>query len=488
MRLQDLLARLPEARLTGDPDRLVDGISHDSRAIRPGVVFAALPGLRAHGLDFLDEALGNGAAAVLSDRTPPPSVTVPWIVTAHARAATALAAWALAGDPQDELLLVGVTGTNGKSTTAHLLSLALAAGGRPTAFLGTLGYRLPDGELVAAQRTTPEATELAPLLRRTVERGGRAVAMEVSSHALALDRLAGLRFQVAVWTNLSRDHLDFHHDMEAYFDTKRRLFDELLAEDGRRVLAVDDRWGARLLDAPRESDVTWGLRRGTVCARSPSSSLQGTDFELCLPTGSLPVRLRLIGVHNLRNALAAAAGAWAAGVEPGAIVAGLEEARPLPGRLEPAATALPFPVLVDYAHTPGGLRTVLQALRKLTDRRLIVVFGAGGDRDRGKRGPMGFAVGELADVAIVTSDNPRSEDPAAIARAVAKGVRVAGGEPELILDRREAIARALELADASSLVLVAGKGHEETQTIGGRCVPFSDREVIAELGRRIPCA
>jgi UDP-N-acetylmuramoyl-L-alanyl-D-glutamate--2,6-diaminopimelate ligase len=301
------------------------------------------------------------------------------------------------------------------------------------------------------------------------------------------DRVAGLEFEVAVWTNLSRDHLDYHRDMEGYFAAKRRLFDNHLAAGGRRVLPVDDPWGARLLDEGREGDLSWGLDRGDVRARGLTSDLAGSEFDLQLPVGAVRVRLPLVGIHNLRNALAAAAAAHAFGVEPAAIADGLATARPLAGRLEPVETGLDFPVFVDYAHTPEGLRAVLQSLAKITDRRLIVVFGAGGDRDRGKRGPMGFEVGQFADIAIVTSDNPRSEDPEAIAEAVAEGVRAAGKEPVVELDRRAAISCALELADDRSLVLVAGKGHERTQTVGNRQIPFVDQQVIRDQAGGAPC-
>jgi UDP-N-acetylmuramoyl-L-alanyl-D-glutamate--2,6-diaminopimelate ligase len=337
------------------------------------------------------------------------------------------------------------------------------------------------------ERTTPESTDLAQILKKVRKAGARVVAMEVSSHALMQDRVDGLGFEVAVWTNLSRDHLDYHRDMESYFAAKRRLFDDHLADGGRRVLPVDDPWGARLLDEPVEGDVSWGLDRGDVCARSLTSDLQGSRFELQLPGATIDVSLPLVGIHNLRNALAAAGVAHAFGVTPGDIARGLSAARPLTGRLEQVTTDLSIPIFVDYAHTPEGLRAVLQSLARITDRRLIVVFGAGGDRDRGKRGPMGFAVGQLADVAVVTSDNPRSEDPSAIAEAVAEGVRAAGKEPVIELDRRAAIAGALELADDRSLVLVAGKGHESTQTIGDRRLPFVDQQVIRDEAGRVPC-
>ena len=314
-----------------------------------------------------------------------------------------------------------------------------------------------------------------------MDAGGRTAVLEVSSHAIALERTAGLQFRVAVWTNLSRDHLDYHQDMESYFEAKRRLFTEHLQPEGRRVLPTDEPWGRRLLDEARSGDVSWGLSRGDVHASDVRPDLEGTRFNLHLPSGVLPVRLALLGPHNLRNALAAAAAAWSLGVDNRTIGSGLAAARPLPGRLERVETDLPFPVFVDYAHTPDGLHAVLSSLRQVTDRRLVVVFGAGGDRDRGKRGPMGRAVGELAHVAIVTSDNPRSEDPAAIASAVAAGVREAGGHPEVELDRRAAIARALRVADRDSVVVVAGKGHEAEQLVGNRVLPFSDRQVVREL-------
>lgn len=487
MRLTELAARLVEADLEGDGSIEVSGISHDSRRVARGEIFAAMPGRSCHGLDHLEQAVGRGAAAVLTDRPRPSGHELPWLVVREPRRDMARAAWILAGDPQRNLDIVAVTGTNGKSTVAHLVQQILVAAGRPTAFFGTVGYRLPDGRVEPAARTTPEATDLARLMRTTLDAGGRAVAMEVSSHALVMDRLAGLEVDVAVWTNLTRDHLDEHGDMESYFQVKRRLFTDHLAAEGRRVLGLDDPFGARLLDERREGDLSWGLDRGDVHASDAVSDLDGTRFQLVLAEESTPVSLRLLGVHNLRNALAAAAATWVLGVDPSTIAVGLGGAEPLPGRLERIPVDRPFPAFVDYAHTPEGLRAVLQSLRRLGDRRLVVVFGAGGDRDPGKRGPMGFAVGELADVAVVTSDNPRSEDPAAIAAAVADGVRAAGSDPVVILDRREAIAHALAVADPRSLVLVAGKGHEATQTIGSRVLHFSDHEVLRELAGGVSC-
>ena len=488
MKLDDLLARCPDAHLEGDGGQDVRGITHDSRLVGEGDLFAALPGMKVHGLDYLDAAVAAGAAAILSDADSRPGLDLPWICSARPRHDMAVMAWALAGDPQRDLRLIGITGTNGKSTTASLVGQLLDTGDLPTAVVGTLGAQLGGRQIAVSERTTPESTELAPILSDAVGGGAVWVAMEVSSHALMQDRVTGLEFEVAVWTNLTRDHLDYHLDMESYFAAKRRLFDRHLAAGGRRVLPVDDPWGARLLDEPMDGDLSWGLDRGDVCARDLSSDLEGSSFELRLPDDSIQVELPLVGIHNLRNALAAAAVAHACGIGASDIARGLAAARPLIGRLEPVTTDLDVPIFVDYAHTPDGLRAVLQSLDRITDRRLIVVFGAGGDRDRGKRGPMGFAVGQLADVAVVTSDNPRSEDPVAIAEAVAAGVTAAGREPVVELDRRAAIGRALELADDHSLILVAGKGHEATQTIGDQRIPFSDQVVICEEAERVPCS
>ncbi|HHQ47333.1 MAG TPA: UDP-N-acetylmuramoyl-L-alanyl-D-glutamate--2,6-diaminopimelate ligase, partial [Acidobacteria bacterium] len=360
------------------------------------------------------------------------------------------------------------------------------AAGRPTGLFGTLSYRVA-GRSVPAERTTPEATDLAPLLAELVAAGGHTAVMEVSSHAIVLERVAGLGFDIAVLTNLSRDHLDFHGDMERYFAVKRRLFDELLAPGGRRVLPAEDPRGQELLATPREADVTWGIERGDVSAAEVRMDLDGTRLTLRYGGHEAPLHLPLIGTHNLANALAAAAAALAAELPLEAVVRGLEGAEPLPGRLERVPVELPFPVFVDYAHTPDGLRAVLESLRAVTDRRIVLVFGAGGDRDRGKRAPMGEAAGRLAHTVIVTSDNPRSEDPAVIAAAVAEGVRRAGAEPTVELDRRRAIALALDVADRRSLVLVAGKGHESFQQIGPRRIPFSDAAVIRELAGGVPC-
>jgi UDP-N-acetylmuramoyl-L-alanyl-D-glutamate--2,6-diaminopimelate ligase len=486
MKLAELLTLLSGAELRGSGEVRVTGITLDSREVQPGTIFAALPGRRHHGLEYLDEALAAGATAILTDCPPPPDIDLPWIISCEPRRLTALAAWALAGDPQRRLRLVGITGTNGKSTVAALVTTIFNAAGFRCGLLGTLGYQI-SGNVLPAARTTPEATDMAPLLRRMANSGCTAAVMEVSSHSIDQDRVAGLSFDVAVWTNLSREHLDYHENMESYFATKKRLFTKEFLRHGRRVLPVHDLWVRELLREPQPGDVSWGINSGDVHTSQVRSSIEGTLFLLHLPDTEMMVHLNLIGRHNLENAVTAAAAAYAAGIPSEAIRTGLEKAQPVTGRMERVKVDLPFPVFIDYAHTPDGLRAVLKALTEVSDRRLIVVFGAGGDRDQGKRFPMGKTVGELAHVAIIASDNPRSEDPVAIAEAVGAGVRAGGGEPKIVLDRRQAIAHALQEADEDCMVLLLGKGHERCQIIGDERYYFCESEIVCELAAERSC-
>ena len=479
------LAAACRATLRGEATLPARGITHRSQGVQPGWVFAALPGAHRHGIEFAAEAAGRGATAVLSDREPPPPIA--WLASEQPRRAAALASWALAGSPQRRLRLVGITGTNGKSTVADLLGGIAARAGESAGVFGTVAYRLPKRSEPAG-RTTPEAPDLAPLLAELAETGGTVAVMEVSSHALRLDRVAGLEFDVAVWTNLTRDHLDFHRDLDDYFAAKASLAGLLrVTPPGRRVISADDPVIARLAEVPRAGDLTFGLGPGpSVTAADVRLSDTGTSFRLIAPSGQRAVTLPLVGRYNLRNALAAAAAAEALDWPLDAVADGLAVAVPLPGRLELVDAGTPFPVFVDYAHTPDALTQVLEALRETSDRRLIVVFGCGGDRDPGKRAPMGEVVARLADVPIVTSDNPRSEDPDRIIAQVIEGVRRADNPRALaIADRREAIAAALSMADERSLVLVAGKGHERKQLFADRAVPFDDREVVREVAREV---
>jgi UDP-N-acetylmuramoyl-L-alanyl-D-glutamate--2,6-diaminopimelate ligase len=483
MRLGELAATLG-IEVRGDGTGEVTGITHRAQAAEPGWVFAALPGARHHGIEFLSEALARGAVAVLSDRES--AVQVPQLLCEDPRRAAALAAWALAGHPERRLKLVGVTGTNGKSTVVNLIGCLATAAGQVGGVFGTLGYQLPT-RTQSSSLTTFEPTDLAPLLQELVAAGGTLAAMEVSSAGLYQRRVAGLEYDVAVWLNLTRDHLDFHRDMEDYFAAKATLQDLLRREPpGRRVIGADDPFMARLAASPRPGDLTFGLEPGRdVTASHVQADVQGMSFTLTTPAGTMAARLPLIGRHNLTNALAASATGIALGYPLDAIAAGLATARPLPGRLEPVDVGGGFAVFVDYAHTPDALEKVLTALRELTAGRLVAVFGCGGDKDKGKRPVMGEIAGRLADIPVVTSDNPRSEDPVVIVNAVMDGVRAAGNPHVLgIPDRREAIAAALSLAQDGDVVVVAGKGHEQEQIFADRRIPFDDRQVIRELARR----
>ncbi len=454
----------------------VAGVCHDSRRVEPGDLFVAVPGELFDGREFAADAVARGAAAVVAHGAAPDEFPVPWLDVDDPRALLGPLAAEVYGHPDRELVMAGVTGTNGKTTVVHLLAAMLSAAGKPAAVFGTLGYRFGD-QFEPGERTTPEASDLFRLLRRWHDEGARAAAMEVSSHGLVLGRVTGAAFDLALFTNLSRDHLDFHHDMERYFAAKRELF-SLLKPGGRAVVNVGDEHGRRLA-AELPGVLTFGPG-GAVDAIGAELGLDGIRARVATPVGEIDLRSPLLGGFNLDNLLAAVAGAVALEVPLEAIAAAARSTAPLPGRLEPVATNAPFPVLVDFAHTPDGLATVIEALGTLGAERRIVVFGCGGDRDRGKRAPMGEAAG-AAELPILTTDNPRSEDPLEIIAEVERGLRASGNRDyRIVPDRREAIRRALAVADQRSVVLLAGKGHESVQIIGDRRVPFSDHQVARE--------
>ena len=495
MRLGDAVADLPLRSALNSPaaDTEVAGVQHDSRRVGAGDLFVAWRGEVHDGRAFAADAIDRGAAAVLSFGPPPAAPSVPWLEVDDPRARMGPVAARLYDHPERELLAVGITGTNGKSTTARLIGACLSHAGRPAAVIGTLGrsVHLPGAALsdasplssAASDRTTPESSDLFRMLRRAVDLGARSAAVEVSSHALDQGRLNGMSFDAAVFTNLSRDHLDYHPSMEAYYEAKRRLF-SLLRSGRRAVINVDDEHGRRLAAEVGNAVEVWrcsaaGRSDADVRVVGSELDLAGIRAEIETPGGRVSVVSRLLGGFNLENLTAAVAAASALGVPAGAIRAAMAAEKPLDGRLEPVERGQEFPVLVDYAHTDGGLRAAIGAIREVCSRRILVVFGCGGDRDRGKRELMGRAVGELADLAVVTDDNPRSEDPARIHRAIVAGLVAAGGcGHEVVPDRRAAIRRAVALAAAEPgwAVLVAGKGHEATQTIGDRKLPFRDRD------------
>ncbi len=497
MTLAELLDHLPEAllraRRTGavTDSPAVRGISYDSRHVKPGYLFAALRGAHADGAAFASQAIANGAIAVVAHTAAPPEIRVPWVEVTDDRAALAALAAAFYGNPSEELLLVGITGTNGKTTTSYIVASIFECAGVTCGRIGTVGYRIGSREIDAA-RTTPEAPDLQKLLRDMVTAGCGACAMEVSSHALALHRADGLRFAAGIFTNLTRDHLDFHGDMEAYFAAKRRLF-EMLPDQAVGVVNLDDHRGKDMAAAARRP-VTYAIEGPADVRPGPLSfSLDGLDFDIRTPRGTLHARSRLIGKPNAYNILAATAAAMALDLPFSAIEAGISALDHVPGRFQSVSNPSDdVRVVVDYAHTDDALKNLLETARPLASGRLITVFGCGGDRDRTKRPLMGAVAARLSDLVIVTSDNPRSEDPERIIAEIRKGIVVPPGQrgqagtPSLaIVDRRAAIEKAIRDARAGDLVLIAGKGHEAYQVIGERTLPFDDVEVArAALARR----
>ena len=462
MDLERVIAALAPREVVGHAPLDVADLAYDTRAVTPGALFFCVRGANVDGHDLAPEAVEAGATALVVER--PVAPRVPQVVVADSRAAMAVAADVFFGHPTRELDVVGVTGTNGKTTTAHLVYAILAAAGRRPGLLGTIEARLA-GERRPVVRTTPEAIDLQRTFREMLDAGDRSCAMEASSHASELHRLDRVRFAALVFTNLTPDHLDFHGTMERYFDAKRRLFVE--GERPPAAINVDDPWG-RKLAAERPDALTFGFADE---ARIRPDALEGID-------------LKLRGRFNVANALGALAAARLLGIDDEATARGLEAVRGVPGRFESVDEGQPFEVIVDYSHTPDSLENALRAARGLAAGRVLCVFGCGGDRDREKRPLMGRIAAELADVPILTTDNPRSEDPLAIIEEVLRGAPELEVEP----DRRAAIARAVEAAREGDVVLVAGRGAEPAQEVAGRKLPFDDRDVAREALRRIQAA
>jgi UDP-N-acetylmuramoyl-L-alanyl-D-glutamate--2,6-diaminopimelate ligase len=459
------------------PEVEISGLAYSSASVSEGALFFCVPGFTADGHDFAPDAVKRGAAALVCER--PLGLDVPEVRVDSVRAAMGPVASRFYGDPSHDLKVVGITGTNGKTTTAFLVREVLEAAGIQTGLLGTV-KRVVGGAEEPVERTTPEAIDLQADFARMLSEGDRACAMEVSSHALELGRAAGIQFACKVFTNLTQDHLDFHSDMEAYYLAKRRLFDE----PGPAVVNLDDPYGRRLA-GELEDAITCGVEAETADyrARDVSFDVAGAAFEVDTPDGTLALTTRLPGLFNVQNVLGALAAARTLGVEPDVAVQGLAAAGRVPGRFEPVEEGQDFGLLVDYAHTPDSLENVLRAARGISRGRLHVVFGAGGDRDRGKRQLMGEVAARLADRVIVTSDNPRSEDPESIVDQVMEGT-TDGPDVEREPDRRRAITRAIDTAEPGDVVVLAGKGHEQGQEFeGGRKEPFDDITVAREALR-----
>ncbi len=483
MTLKDVLQGIPVVAAGGAMTEEIAGIAFNSKAARPGFLFAALPGAARNGLDFVAEAVANGAVAVLSAWPKPPAVDAAWVQVADAREALALAAANFYGHPSDRMKVVGVTGTKGKTTTTFILEEILRAAGAAPGLIGTIEYRRP-GWSAAAPRTTPESSDLQALLRDFLDAGVSHCIMEVSSHALEQKRVWGVSYDVAVFTNLSGEHMDYHPSMEAYYEAKRKLF-FLDHKKSAAVVNWDDPWGQKLVAELPMATVTFGLEPAAIVrALKYVPSENGIDVQVTYPGGTMRIQSALVGRHNLYNLLAAVGAALALSVPPADIVKGIAALKGVPGRFERVPNRRGILVVVDYAHTDNALENLLMTAREFKPRRVIVVFGAGGDRDRDKRERMGRVAARLADWTVLTSDNPRTEDPAEIIAAIERGftkeaVRAYEVEP----DRRKAIVRALATANKGDIVLVAGKGHENYQVFRDRTVHFSDVEVIDETLR-----
>ncbi len=463
-------------------------VTEDSRRVCPGALFVAISGTKSDGHVHAEAAVAAGAVAIIGDHAGLAELAgVPYISVASPRRAAGLLAQHFAGDPSKKLCVIGVTGTNGKSSTVFLVQAILKAAGHRCAKLGTLGYDFGEQQFTT-ENTTPFGEELAKIFAGAVEAGCTHLVMEVSSHALEQERVAGIEFRVGAFTNLTQDHLDYHKTMEAYREAKLLLFKGLSGSEGRAVVNVDDPSAAIFLEAAAVETVTFG-QKGQVSARGVTGSITGTQFSLVTPWGTKSVEMGLLGAHNVSNALCAASICGALGVSLEAISAGLGALRAVPGRFEAINAGQDFFVVVDYAHTDDGLRNVLEAARALCGGRIICVFGCGGDRDKTKRPKMGAVAARLADFSIVTSDNPRTEDPHRILLDVEVGMQHArkkkGDDYWVIEDRREAITRAIGIARTGDFVMIAGKGHEDYQILGTKKIHFDDREVAREvLGKR----
>jgi UDP-N-acetylmuramoyl-L-alanyl-D-glutamate--2,6-diaminopimelate ligase len=482
VKLLELLALVPLQSVRGPRDAAIEGVTVDSREAGPGFVFVACEGEKTDGHRFLPEAVARGASVVVSERPPDakfPSVT--WVQTPDARKAAGLLAAKAWGEPAKKLNLVGVTGTNGKTTSAYLVDGLLTRLAPPSAMLGTVVEKI-GSRTKPARHTTPEAPKIQEFLAEAVSAGSRYGVLEVSSHGLALSRLEGSEFEVAVFTNLSRDHLDFHRDMESYFEAKRLLFSRYLRPRGHAVVAIDDVYGERLAASVSGKVTTFGVSpTADLALTHVDATLAGTRLSFRENGVVREIRSPLVGRYNALNLLGAYAAVRALGFSDEAISSALPDVEGAPGRFEKIPVPRPFDVVVDYAHTDDALRKLLEAARPLTRGKLWVVFGCGGERDRSKRPLMGMVAARLADRVVLTSDNPRGEDPEAIVREIQLGTKEHGGRVDVEVDRRKAIAFALERAEASDLVVIAGKGHEPYQIVGDRVLNFDDRRVVEEI-------
>lgn len=486
MKLGALLSGLPDLELGAQAELEISALTYDSRRVKPGTLFFAIHGEKVDGHQFVAQALEQGAPAIVSEREAPAQLAPRWVQVSKIRRALSEAGHNFYNHPDARLKLVGITGTNGKTTTAFLIESIFRAAGIPSGLFGTIEYRL-GGRRVPAGNTTPESLDLLTYFDELLKGGARAAVMEVSSHALAQERVWGFRFAAAVFTNLTQDHLDFHKDFESYFAAKRRLFEGLGTPPPQTaVINADDPWGRRLLDLKYPRLLTYGMNSNAeVKVKQFTQGAFGLQATLTTPAGAVEIKSPLLGRPNLMNIMAAVGAAMGLDVDVKSIEAGIASLAFVPGRFERVNAGQPFLVLVDYAHTDDALRNVLKTARELTRNRLIVVFGCGGDRDRTKRPLMGEAAGTLSDLAVLTSDNPRSEDPLRIMSDAMVGLQKSGRPYLAVEDREAAIRTALERAHEGDVVVLAGKGHETYQILRDRTISFDDREVARRMLREM---
>jgi len=493
MKLKELIEGIPTISFVGDADIDIKGIAYNSAEVKDNYLFVAVRGFKADGHDYLQDAVKRGAKAIIAERMPSSVLDMMKIdphfgiaVVPNSRRALPLVSSKFYGDPSKEISVIGITGTNGKTTTAYLLDAIVRATGVKSGLIGTICRRI-NGDSIESTKTTPESLDLQRILREMVNKGGKFCSLEVSSHALALDRVLGVSFHTAIFSNLTRDHLDFHQDMDSYRRAKEKLFLEYGPKTA--VINIDDETGKKLAKKVSETSsklLTYGVDnmvdiRGTVVA----TDYRTLQLRVESPVGTFDVRSSLIGRHNVYNILASIGGAISAGFSKEDIIKGIGSFPFVPGRLESIDEGQPFTVLVDYAHTEDALENTLKGVSAIRSGRVIVVFGCGGDRDKGKRAGMGRIATTLADVAVITSDNPRSEEPMSIIEGIEAGIKSNKSEYRKIVDRREAIGYSFSVAKAGDVVVIAGKGHENYQIIGDKRLDFDDRQVAREILKEI---
>ncbi|MDH5678283.1 MAG: UDP-N-acetylmuramoyl-L-alanyl-D-glutamate--2,6-diaminopimelate ligase [Nitrospinota bacterium] len=471
-------SRVNVLKMKGAPPRQLEGICYDSRQARPGYAFVALRGTKSDGHDFVEEAMARGASTVVVEKEPPGPIPegVTMVIVTDSRGALARLAEYYYDKPSRKLRLIGVTGTNGKTTVTYILASIIAAAGGRSGRIGTVDYDIM-GQSRPSSNTTPESADLQKMMKEIVDLGGQYCMLEVSSHALDQRRVERLRFHEAIFTNLTQDHMDYHGDMNTYFSAKALLFTRHSPQVA--IINTDDPWGQKLLPMIQGKKVTYGMEgKADVRAREVAMTISGLKMKLVTPQGEVAIKSGMVGRHNVYNILASAAAALADGISLGHIAEGVEKCQGAPGRFEKVDRGQPFTVVVDYAHTEDAIKNILAAAREVGPKRIITMFGCGGDRDKIKRPLMGRAAWNNSDMVIVTSDNPRTEDPNAIIGDILKGIPEAGREEKLAVmpDRAEAIKAAVSLAQPGDMVILAGKGHEDYQIIGMEKTHFDDRE------------